>query len=286
MEELTANAPKLVQSNRILYTPSFFAKAALLHLQEIGSLTALQPHISKRANLASYLCFVVEKGSGELSYGNKTYSLNAGDIVFISCLKEYAHSSTENLWSLRWCHFNGVAMPEIYQKYCERGGRPVLQGCDAAKYSRLLQELQAIAEAQDYVRDMKINEQLCQLLTYLMEDAWNPGQNVMSKKRMELQGIKQYLDEHYMDRLTLDDICAQFYINKHYLTKIFHATYGMTIVNYVNQKRITRAKHLLRFTDMSMEEIASQIGTTDANYFSRMFKKYEGLRPSEFRQRW
>ena len=66
MEELFSNSPKSVQSTRFLYTASLFARTSLLYLQEIGQLTALKAHTSKRTGLASYLCFYVEKGSGVL----------------------------------------------------------------------------------------------------------------------------------------------------------------------------------------------------------------------------
>ena len=55
-----------VQSSRILYTPSSFARSSLLHLQEVGSLKAIKPHTSRREKLQSYLCFGVEDGEGEL----------------------------------------------------------------------------------------------------------------------------------------------------------------------------------------------------------------------------
>ena len=54
----------LVESERILYTPSTFARTNLIHLQECGRLKALSPHTSHRENLASYLCFIVLEGSG------------------------------------------------------------------------------------------------------------------------------------------------------------------------------------------------------------------------------
>ena len=59
---------KLVHSSRIIYTPSPFARASLLHLQEVGSLQARQPHDSARKDLSSYLFFLVEHGSGLLEY--------------------------------------------------------------------------------------------------------------------------------------------------------------------------------------------------------------------------
>ena len=59
---------KLVHSRRVIYTPSPFARSNLIHLQEVGSLQARQPHTSTRKGLASYLFFWVESGSGELEY--------------------------------------------------------------------------------------------------------------------------------------------------------------------------------------------------------------------------
>ena len=82
-----------VQSSRILYTPSPFARSSLLHLQEVGSLTAIKQHTSKREKLQSYLCFMVEDGEGELVYEGKKYELKTGDVVFIDCRKTYSHST-------------------------------------------------------------------------------------------------------------------------------------------------------------------------------------------------
>ena len=77
----------LVKSDRILYTPSVFAKTNLIHLQEIGKLQAQKPHTSKRENLSSYLFFVVTNGEGILKYNNNTYKLSANDCVFVDCHK-------------------------------------------------------------------------------------------------------------------------------------------------------------------------------------------------------
>lgn len=85
-----------VRSSRILYTPSPFARSSLLHLQEVGSLTAIRPHTSKREKLQSYLCFMVEDGEGELVYEGKKYELIRGDVVFIDCRKAYSHSTGLN----------------------------------------------------------------------------------------------------------------------------------------------------------------------------------------------
>lgn len=60
------------------------------------------------------------------------------------------------------------------------------------------------------------------LLTVLMEEAWNPDRAPhVSEKRRNLQRIKNYLDQNYQYKITLDQLSEQFYINKFYLSKIF-----------------------------------------------------------------
>lgn len=74
--------------------------------------------------------------------------------------------------------------------------------------------------------------------------------------------------------------------DKFYLSKMFKETYGTTVNNYLISKRITRAKQLLRFTDMTVDEVSAAVGMGDANYFSRMFRKVEGSSPREYRKQW
>lgn len=313
-QELFNPQSSSVTSSRILYTPSTFARTSLLHLQEVGSLQAIHPHTSTRTNLTSFLCFVVLSGNGTLTYEGTTYELSAGDCVFIDCRKAYSHSTGYNsegkstsvnetafekdttasqstnlptsLWSLQWCHFYAPFLPAIYEKYKERGGSPVFHSDDSSPFTAILTDLYTLASSSDYIRDMRINESLSALLTLLMEQSWHPESKTVSRKRLELVEIKNYLDEHYTEKIVLDDLSEKCYINKYYLTKIFKETYGSTINGYIIAKRITRVKQLLRFTDMTVDEIGAAVGMGDANYFSRTFRKVEGISPREYRKQW
>lgn len=193
---------------------------------------------------------------------------------------------TPSLWSLQWCHFYAPSLPAIYEKYKERGGSPVFHPDSLTSFTTILTDLYSLASSSDYIRDMRINESLSALLTLLMEQSWHPESRRASRKRLELVEIKNYLDEHYTERIMLDSLAERYYINKYYLTKIFKETYGSSINNYVIAKRITRAKQLLRFTDMTVDEIGNAVGMEDANYFSRIFRKVEGISPREYRKQW
>ncbi len=276
-----------VNSNRILYTPSEFAKTNLLHLQEIGELHATKPHVSSRKGLASYLFFVVMDGCGTLTYNGTSHELKTGSCVFIDCHKAYSHASSEQLWTLKWAHFYGPNMSGIYKKYVERGGKPCFETKLLNDYLQKLNILYDIAASSVYIKDMKIYEQLTSLLTLLMEDSWAPSKESKNPTgKRNLQDVKEYIDVHFNEMLLLNDLAEQFFINKYYLTRVFKEQFGLSVSHYIMQQRITHAKHLLRFSDHSIEQIASLCGLNDANYFSRVFRKVEGVSPGEYRRQW
>lgn len=276
----------LVNTSRIIYTPSDFAKLSLLHIQEIGSLQATRPHVSKRSNLASYLFFIVLSGAGILNYDGSSYSLSAGDCVFIDCRKPYSHETSNNLWSLSWVHFDGPTAANIYQKYMERGGLPAFHPDSFEAYEDTFKLLYDAAISSSYIRDMEINTYLAKLLSLLMADSWHPDQARAGTKKTELLQIKQYLDENYAKKITLDNLSERYFINKYYLTRVFKEQFGVSIGDYLLGVRITKAKNMLRFTDKSAEEIGRECGIGDVYYFSRVFKKVEGIRVREYRKQW
>lgn len=276
----------LVSTDRILYTPSSFAKTNLLHLQETGTLQANSPHISKRENLSSFLFFIVLEGEGTLNYDNQTYQLKQNDCVFIDCKKPYYHSTEHNLWKLKWVHFNGPNMNAIYEKYKERGGTPTFHPNNINRYINILDIIHSTSISSNYTKDMIIFQQLAELLSYLMEDSWHQNTSKQNTKKQNLQQIKDYIDQHHQEKITLDHLSQLFFINKYYLTRVFKEQFGITINTYIQQIRITHAKQLLRFTNLSIEKIANQIGIEDSNYFIRQFKQIEQITPNEYRKLW
>lgn len=276
----------LVTASRIIYTPSDFAKTNLIHLQETGELKAQKPHVSRRENLSSYLFFTILEGSGTLEYDGNSHALSQGDCVFLDCRKPYSHCCSQDLWTLKWVHFYGPNMNGIYKKYAARGGRPCFHPAHPEDFARTLTELHDIAASASYIRDMKIFEKLTSLLTLLMEESWNDQKHHSGSRKLNLQDVKDYLDQHYQEKITLENLADLFYINKFYLTRIFKEQFGLSVNNYLQMQRITHAKQLLRFTELTIEKIGLECGMADANYFSRVFKKVEGMTPGEYRKMW
>lgn len=93
-----------------------------------------------------------------------------------------------------------------------------------------------------------------------------------------------YIDFHYIEPLSLESLAARLSVNKNYLSSRFHREVGMTVTDYINRVRVQRSLELLGKTSLQMQAVAEQCGFTDANYFSRIFRKIHGMTPNEYRK--
>lgn len=275
-----------VSSNRILYTPSEFARENLFYLQEIGQVQAKRPHKSSHPDLASYLFMMVLSGSGTLAYLGEKYALSAGDCALVNCKNEYYHESSRDLWTIRFIHFYGPTASGVYRKYLERGGKTVFRPKDRDGFMDCFDQTAKLASSDDHIRDMKINEQLAALCCLLMAQSWHPEAKSAGKETQSLLAVKEYLRDHLSEKITLDMLSEKFYMNKYYLTRLFKIAYGITPGDYLLQLRMSHAKELLRFSTLSVEEIGERCGITPLYYFSRIFRQAEGVSPRDYRKMW
>lgn len=271
-----------VVSNRIIYTPSQFAKDSLYYLQEVGQSKTLSKNTNSRKKLDSYLFFIVLEGEGTLSYKEKHYKLKKDNCVFIDC--NYSHSHTSSNWKISWVHINGTTIRDIYKKYCDRNGENVFNTRNGEKYNTLINNIHSLASSDKYIKDMEINSEIASLLSLIMSETVYYESN--RNRKYNLDEVKQYLDDNYVSEISLDLLSSIFFINKFYLTRAFKEKCGTTINNYIFEKRINKAKELIRYGNSTIMEISKECGFQDQNYFSRVFKKIEGTTPLEYRKMW
>ena len=95
--------------------------------------------------------------------------------------------------------------------------------------------------------------------------------------------IKNYIDSHYSENITLDFLSNLTYVNKFHLVHLFTKEMGISPINYLINKRIDESKNLLSTTNYSIRDISSIVGFSNSSYFSQMFKKITGISPKDFR---
>lgn len=96
--------------------------------------------------------------------------------------------------------------------------------------------------------------------------------------------VKNYLDTHYAEQLTLDGLCETFFVSKSYLSHIFKELNGNSPMRYLSDVRLKQAERLLTTTALPVREIAERAGYPDECYFCRVFKKRTNITPAAFRR--
>jgi AraC-like DNA-binding protein len=94
----------------------------------------------------------------------------------------------------------------------------------------------------------------------------------------------QYIQVNYKNDIKMDDIANELHFHSDYITRCMQKTIGMSPIHYLNHFRIAQAKRLLATTNDKVMVISKSVGIEDHTYFSKLFKKTEGLSPSEYRQ--
>lgn len=104
----------------------------------------------------------------------------------------------------------------------------------------------------------------------------------MSGVSRKMCQILTYIEEHYQSDITLEELADKFNWNPSYLSQTFRKEMNVTFKQYLNDVKIEKAKKLLLEGQLSVEQIADQVGYSNVNYFYRIFKKHTGKKPREF----
>ncbi len=273
-------------SNRILATPSAYARKHYLFVQEVGTLQSLEPHISKRQNLNSFLFFIVMDGEGTLFYENTKHRICAGDCVWIDCTRPYFHeSSAEHPWSLKWVHFNGNGAKSFYDTYLTKGNSYVFRPRSILPFTEALDQLYLCQQNKSSLMELSANKGITDIITlcFTENESLKQGEFSIPDK---LQQVHTYLTEHYDKKISLEDLAERFFISKFHLSREYKKIYGNTIGSELTYQRISHAKSMLRFSDDSIDTIALSCGFQDSGYFIKVFKKAENMTPLEYRKKW
>lgn len=127
------------------------------------------------------------------------------------------------------------------------------------------------AEELDYIRGLQEEEQNTVLLS---SDIHN-----------SIQQVIEYLNEHYMDEILLDDLSRRFFISRAYLTRSFKQMTGVTVIQYLTVIRIRQACVMLKDTSESIASIAEKCGFSNATYFENVFRRLHGMTPGNYRRK-
>ena len=99
-----------------------------------------------------------------------------------------------------------------------------------------------------------------------------------------MRQAKQYIEDNFQRQITLEDVAEAIHMNPSYLSHMFKKELHINFSDFLLSCRIDAGKELLRSTDTQIAEVAEQIGYQDSKYFSKVFNRVVGLKPSVYRK--
>lgn len=106
------------------------------------------------------------------------------------------------------------------------------------------------------------------------------------RESRKIGDILAYIEQHYQSELSLQDLAAHFQVSREYISRKFKQEFGDNFSDYLATYRIDKAKKLMRNPNLKIQQVAEMVGFNDVKYFSKVFKKQEGVSPREYRSKW
>jgi AraC-like DNA-binding protein len=272
-------------SVRLIATPSVFAKTSLFYVQEVGYFKTLSTYFTERENLDSFLVVYTLGGKGRLLYKGKTHALQPGQVFFIDCM-EYQYYAAEKggEWELLWVHLNGTSLRAYYDKY-EGNGEIVRYVAKDSPLPSLLTQLIELHRQKSFRNELLASKLIVELLTELLLTG-SPFVTADREPPRFIAEALRLIEQNYREKLTLESFADLFNMNKYHFAKEFKRYTGFPPGEYVINTRITKAKELLKYTELSVAEIAEQVGIENHSHFINLFKDRTGQTPLAFRRNW
>ena len=142
---------------------------------------------------------------------------------------------------------------------------------------------------QDYLPSILALNTMDEIQQWFLSKISAACKDVVSSKDKQgstsVERAKAYIAERYNKDISLDDVSREVDISPYYFSKLFKEETGENFIEYLTSLRINKAKQLIAGTDLSMKEICTEVGYSDPNYFSRIFKKNVGVTPTEYKDK-
>ena len=217
---------------------------------------------------ADWTLFCVRQGKACVTIVAQTVHVHGGEFLLLP--PQSCHSvDLEDDSCLTVCCFEGLRAP-LPETYCR------LSADDTAAALPILSLLD-VGGLHEQVRDRVLEALLLQLVSLSGFYFSEPPVSSLPLR------ILRYLNDHFCENLSLNDLADAFHISISHIIHIFNPLFGLSPIQYLIRRRIGEAQMLLRRTGQRASEIAAQVGIFNRNYFYRTFKRLTGLSPSQYR---
>lgn len=235
-----------------------------------------------------YEVYFLSKGSCQFYINEKVYLLNGGSLAFVDGDEMHRAFSTNNESLARTVvrikktrlqkEFKELAKPFL------TGGALTLDFHQQKEMEKLIGMIQKECKECAFLYHESIKSLVTKLFIDLSRLYNNPCQAENYHSSVVILDVINYINAHYNDKITLEGISKSCHISISHLTRLFKASTGYTVTEYINSLRIKKAAELINNTNLSISEIAQATGFPSFSYFGKTFFKHYGISPLKYRK--
>lgn len=236
----------------------------------------------------SYILHFISDGKGEFKCNGETYELTRGDVFLVKPDTEVFYKADDNSpWSYIWVGFNGIKAQSYLSSAGLEGDRVICK-CDNTPLVFSFVQQMIMYRHLTLANELKRESALLQILSMLVEEY---KETLPREERYDypyhiyVEQAIDYIEHNYKSNIKINDLASYIGIDRSYLTKIFTSETKMSPQEYLVNYRMEKSMNMLKNTDMKIGEIAGLVGYYNQLTFSKMFKKYTGKSPSEWREK-
>ena len=250
-----------------------------LYLVSIGQHDC-QPPIRRERDFLYPQILYCTKGRGLLQYDDKKTEIRPGMGFFLPAGYPHEYHPLEEEWDIHWIipggsgseyllHCIGLDAPQTFKFDDTRQLDHLFRKMhEALQIDRLYGNLRASGYLYDFILEF---------------DRAKGSVGSLGLTHPAIAKCVDFIDRHYAESVTMEQLCDVTGLSKQHLCRLFRSSLKARPMEYVAKRRIQAAKELLSETGDTIEMIAERTGFCTSSYFCKLFKRYEGITPSQFR---
>jgi AraC-type DNA-binding domain-containing proteins len=249
----------------------------------VGSLEN-QHEVLRPNGLRDHQILYVTNGKGSLKIGGKEFTVTSQMGFYFEPGIPHEYFSIEEPWTTWWVTFNGYAMKD-FSKITNFGKYFVFNIYEMDRLNLLLSNIYSSAGLNGLSSTADASHALYRFLLDFSSCVGSDDRRDSQRKIFQLQPVLTYIESHSGNDIALSDMANIAGMTSQHLCRLFKRAFNMRPFEYLTRCRLQNAKILLSgMENLTLKEVASKSGFTDASYFCAVFKHYEGMTPIQFKK--
>lgn len=251
-----------------------------IYLTSVG-LHDCQPHILRKDGYNYPQILYCTKGSGTLKLGGDCIRIPPMTAIFIPAEFPHEYYPDEDIWDIHWIAPSGFAISSVLAQF-GLTEPSVFTLSDISLLEHFFRRMHESLMSDSIFGNYRASGYLYDFLIEFHR--LTSGHTSAAAPNSLITKAVDYINSNFTKTITLQQLCDATGISKQHLCRLFQSVMNTRPMEYIAKRRIQAAKELLSHTELPIEEIAEQTGFCSGSYFCKLFRRYEGITPTQFRK--